>query len=46
MINPYKIVDGEFEVKREFRRPSVDRSEIKFISSGLRMCEFELPISE
>ena len=47
MKNPYKIVDGEFEIKREFGRLSVDRSKItKFISSGLRMSGFELPISE
>jgi hypothetical protein len=36
MINPCKIVDGEFEIKRAFGRLSVDRSKItKFISSGL-----------
>jgi hypothetical protein len=28
MMNPYKIVEGEFEVKREFGRLSVDRSKI------------------
>jgi hypothetical protein len=35
IINPYKIVEGEFEVKREFRRVAVDRSKItKFIPMG------------
>jgi len=36
MINSYKIVDGEFEVKRDFGRLSLDRSTItKFLSNGL-----------